>query len=40
MEKQAYKIIKLSFEKKKKLRILLECRDENQNDYPKEVLAE
>ncbi|AYN06576.1 hypothetical protein EAG11_07430 [Flavobacterium sp. 140616W15] len=39
-KKEADKIIKLSFEKKKELRILLEYRDENQNYYPKQVLAE
>jgi hypothetical protein len=39
-KKEADKIIKLSFEKKKELRILLEYRDEDQNYFPKEVLSE
>ncbi|MFD1244602.1 hypothetical protein [Paralysiella testudinis] len=39
-KKVADKIIKLSFEKKKDLRILLEYRDESQNYYPKEILSE
>lgn len=38
--KIADKIIKLSFEKKKELRILLEYRDESQNYFPKEVFSE
>lgn len=36
----AVKIIKLSFQKNKELRILLEYRDEKNNYYPTEVLSE
>ncbi|MCJ8153610.1 hypothetical protein MKJ01_07515 [Chryseobacterium sp. SSA4.19] len=39
-KKIADRIIKLSFEKKKELRILLDYRDESKNYYPKEVLSE
>ncbi|MDD7437935.1 MAG: hypothetical protein PUK66_03740 [Bacteroidales bacterium] len=39
-KKISNKILKLSFEKKKKIKILLEYRDETQNYIPSEVLAE
>ena len=39
-KKVANKIVKLSFKEKTKLRILLECREEELNYYPTEVLSE
>lgn len=39
-KKKADEILKLSFEKKKELRILLEQRDESKNYYPKIVFSE
>jgi ASC-1-like (ASCH) protein len=39
-KKIANKIVNLSFSKKTKLRILLECREEELNYYPTEVLSE
>jgi hypothetical protein len=39
-KKVANKIVKLSFKEKTKLRILLDCREEELNYYPTEVLSE